>query len=186
MLTSCVSALYLPSCWTQSVSTQLMNASSSGIARWNRRLRERVRNGIVRSTVTAVLYPVTRGRARLIRLPIRNRIDHTVRPWCEDIEIGHWFPFGARLRRVDTIAGSTFSLVNDYTIFTSTFESGCPLNGTIRDQMGLFLRGNVLVVRHCSREQLCVCRVSRPEMRFVDLVVQRCEAYSSFTLGIER
>ncbi|KAI0723575.1 hypothetical protein C8Q76DRAFT_794499 [Earliella scabrosa] len=134
----------------------------------------------VTQTVTAMLYPLTRGRPRLIRLPVHVHEDPTFRPWCEDVQLGRWFPFGPRYRRVDIIAGTAFSLVNDYTIVTTQFESGCPSNGTIRDEMGLFVRGNVVVLRHSARQHLRVCSVSRAEMRLIDLVVQR---HFRFRLG---
>ena len=144
------------------------SANGSIRSRWSHSAQ-----GTITHTVTAVLYPVVRGRARLIRLPVHVHDDDSAGPSCEDVQFGRWFPFDVRLRRVDTIAGSTFCLINDYTIVTSLSESSCPLNGTLRDQMGLFVRGNVVVLRHCSRNQLRVCRVSRAEMRFIDLVVQR-------------
>ncbi|KAI0706599.1 hypothetical protein C8Q76DRAFT_629737, partial [Earliella scabrosa] len=130
----------------------------------------------LRGVVTGVIYPVCRGRPRLIRLPLNEEIiGHTdpALPWPEDVDVRHWFPHGARYTRITCVPGSDFALYNDYTVITSASPRRSPVNSTVYHLLGLYLRGNVVVVKHSARRLLRVCNIHHAETRFVDLLIQR-------------
>ncbi|KAI0710065.1 hypothetical protein C8Q76DRAFT_695191 [Earliella scabrosa] len=118
--------------------SQQSRTTGRAITMWNRRMRERIAQGVVQRTVRGIIYPVVEGRARPTCFPVSHEYDIGSRiiGWVDDVDLDRWFPFGYRVERVHLFPGTDFPLYNDYSIITSRRERESPPNQTLRERWG--------------------------------------------------
>ena len=99
----------------------------------------------------------------------------TVRLHDEDLLTRRWFSRGSRMARVSTLPMDlSFSPPNHYSVikFTIQCSTTAPVNRTIHVNLGLTVRGHVIVVRHAARNFMRLTNVPRTERRFIDFIVR--------------
>ena len=66
----------------------------------------------------------------------------------------------------------SFSLPNNYSIITTQSSTTAPVNRTIHVNLGMTVRGHVIVVRHAARNFMRLTNVPQTERRFIDFIVR--------------
>lgn len=126
----------------------------------------------------ALLYPAGSTQPRIILLPARTG-DLSTPPWVSDFNLIHWFPGGNRQVHIRAVPATDFALRNAYTIVTGAPCPHLSMNRSLHDNLGLNVRGNLLVFRHSARRRLSVVNVHNAERRLIELVLHRCVVHSS-------
>ncbi len=126
--------------------------------------------------IIGVLYPITGGRARPIRLPCANdpHDDPRSTGLIDDVRVSPWFPHGTVYNRVHDVPGTLLTLTNDYTIITSRRHLRSPTNQVIHASLDAQTTGNVIVLRHHHRYRMSVTNIHSSERRMIDYVVRQC------------
>ena len=115
------------------------------------------------------------SRPRIISLPAPvfpdDAPDVTAEPHQVDVE--HWFRGTTRYVTLTSIPGTGFPLTNKYTLVTATLQPHGPENRSLRETLGINVRGNVIVLRHSITPPYSITNVHPSEKRLIDLVVLR-------------
>ncbi len=125
--------------------------------------------------VCALLYAANVTQPRMVQLPVSVDYDDAVDAtgWVADVNTGQWFPHGSVYSGHDRVPGSPRQLKNRYTVVTSGHKGRAPMNKCVMDRFGLLVHGNVLVLRHASREPVRVTNMHSSERQFVDIIVEQ-------------
>ena len=122
-----------------------------------------------------LLYPVGSTRPRVVLLPAPSfpDDDDSVRAQPEDVDVAHWFAGSTRYITISSIPGTGFLLTNKYTVISNALQPSGPPNRSLRDTLGIHVRGNVIVLRHAVSRPDTVTNIHPAEKRFVDLIILR-------------
>ncbi len=125
--------------------------------------------------IIGVLYPITSGRPRPIRLACFSDPDDAPRSTglVDDVRVSAWFPGGTIYTRIHDVPGTTLTLQNDYTIITCPPNRRSPRNQAIDACLGTQTKGNIIVLRHHHRYHMSVTNVHSSERRLIDHVVRQ-------------
>ncbi len=125
--------------------------------------------------VSALLYAANVAQPRMVQLPVSVDYDDAVDAtgWVADVNTGHWFPHGSLYSGLDRLPGCTRRLRNSYTVVTSGHKERAPLNKCLMNRFGLLVHGNVLVLRHASRQPVRVTNMHSSERQFVDILLEQ-------------
>ncbi len=136
--------------------------------------------------IIGVLYPITGGRARPIRLPCASNPDDDPRSTglVDDVRVSPWFPHGTIYNHIHDVPGTLLTLTNDYTVITSRRHYRSPTNQVILASLDAQTTGNVIVLRHHNRYRMSVTNVHSSERRMIDYVVRQCARFLSHPRGM--
>ncbi|RDX53636.1 hypothetical protein OH76DRAFT_1342947, partial [Lentinus brumalis] len=125
--------------------------------------------------VSALLYAANVAQPRMVQLPVSVDYDDAVDAtgWVADVITDHWFPHGSVYSGVDRLPGCTRPLKDRYTIVTSGRKERAPLNKCLMDRFGVLVHGNVLILRHASRQGVRVTNMHSSERQFVDIILEQ-------------
>lgn len=128
-----------------------------------------------RKLITALLYAARIPTPRLVKLPVRVDYNNPVDAsgWVDDVDTSHWFPHGVQYTKVDSLPGCTKSLRNAYTIVTSSQQDLGPHNRCVFANLGIDIRGNVVVIRHSSQNAVRATNLHSAERQFLDVLLER-------------
>ncbi len=112
---------------------------------------------------------------QMVQLPVKIEHDDVVDAsgWVADVDIGHWFPYGAKYTRVVKMPGASRRLSNQFTVLTSRRHGRAAVNYCA---LGLFrraVRGNILVIRHQNRSSELATNLHPCEKQFVHIIVDK-------------
>ena len=101
--------------------------------------------------------------------------DEAAAVWPTDLDVSEWFPFGTdRIRLTYFPFNPQHSLRNQYSVYTSLPDRQLAANDCLGSRWGLRMHGNVLVVRHASRNLMRVTHLHSVEHQLIDHLVVRC------------
>ncbi|TFK90045.1 hypothetical protein K466DRAFT_597278 [Polyporus arcularius HHB13444] len=149
--------------------------SARAIREWQQRLPQFLAQANNHKVITAIMYPIASTRPRAIRVPVFVDPDEDPHAsgWVSDVHSEPWFPNGTTYTRIHTVPGSNMLLGNDYTIITSRHPRREPTNQAARRQLGMHVKGNILVVRHARGYSMTATNVHSAEHTLIDHVVQQ-------------
>lgn len=125
--------------------------------------------------VYAFLYPTGCLRPTRAMVPVSSsvEVDKIDRCMLEDLDFRELFPTGTVQARLAIIPRTDFRIRNHYTVIAAADSQLCPVNKSLQGRGFQDHRGNVLVVRHASRNPLEITHATSSDLSMVEFVVSQ-------------
>ncbi|TFK87835.1 hypothetical protein K466DRAFT_599167 [Polyporus arcularius HHB13444] len=152
---------------------QALATTPNSIKSWNASIRAQVKERTMSYAVQGFLYPVYGGKPRLIMVPIKSDCEYEEDSprWIEDLDFERWFPFGHIQTTVSSVPQLDRVLPNGFSLITTKNQLRTLRNACAESVLSVSHKGNLIVLRHSSRNPACLTNLYSTDRTLVDLLL---------------